>query len=123
MRTAFCLCATVLGTTAGELAVTHAMKQIGEIRSFTLSAVVLFFRSAAREKWFWTGVGFLALGFFSLLALLSWKDVSFAVPASAFSYVTGAVGAKVLLGEDLSVLRWAGILLVSLGVALVSLTG
>jgi drug/metabolite transporter (DMT)-like permease len=64
----------------------------------------------------------LACGFFSLLALLSWQDVSFVIPASALSYVAGALAAKLLLGERLTVMRWAGIVLVSLGVALVSLS-
>jgi drug/metabolite transporter (DMT)-like permease len=36
--------------------------------------------------------------------------------------VAGALGAKLLLGEHVTPLRWAGILLVTAGVALVSLT-
>ena len=58
---------------------------------------------------------------FSLLALLSWQDVSLVIPATALSYVTGALAAKLLLGEHLTPLRWTGIVMVSLGVALVSM--
>jgi len=86
-------------------------------------SLLSFLRRALREGWFWAGIGLLALSFFSLLALLSWKDVSFVIPATAASYVTGAVGARLLLGERLTPLRWAGILFVTLGVALVSLSG
>ena len=123
MRTALCLSIVVLGTTGGEVAVTHAMKKIGEVRSFAVRSLLSFLRRALREGWFWAGIGLLALSFFSLLALLSWKDVSFVIPATAASYVTGAVGARLLLGERLTPLRWAGILFVTLGVALVSLSG
>lgn len=121
MRTALCLSIVVLGTTGGEVAVTHAMKQIGEVRSFAIGSLLRFLGRALREKWFWVGIGLLAISFFSLLTLLSWADVSFVIPASALSYVAGALGAKLLLGERLTPLRWVGILLVAAGVALVSL--
>jgi drug/metabolite transporter (DMT)-like permease len=67
----------------------------------------------------WIGIAQLTLAFCSLLALLSWEAVSFVVPAMALSYVTGALGGKYFLGERLTPWRWAGIGLVSVGVALV----
>jgi len=54
-----------------------------------------------------------------LLALLSWAQVSFVVPATAANYVVGAVGARFLLKERVSQTRWAGLLLVTAGVVLV----
>jgi drug/metabolite transporter (DMT)-like permease len=122
MRTAICLAIVVVGNTGGEVAVTHAMKQAGEVRSFAPRSLLVFLTRALRENCFWLGIGLLALGFFSLLAVLSWEDVSFVIPATALSYVTGALAAKSFLGERLSSWRWAGILLVALGVALVSLS-
>jgi drug/metabolite transporter (DMT)-like permease len=64
----------------------------------------------------------MALSFFALLAVLSWADVSIVVPATALSYVAAAFGAKYLLHEDIAPLRWAGVLLVCVGVALVSVS-
>lgn len=121
MRTILCLSMIVIGTTGGEVAVSHAAKQAGGVRSFELGELLDFLGRALRESWFWFGVALLALGFFSLLALLSWREVSFVIPATALSYVTGAFAAKLLLGERLTPMRWAGIVLVSVGVALVSL--
>jgi drug/metabolite transporter (DMT)-like permease len=57
-----------------------------------------------------------------LLALLSWADVSVVVPATALTYVVAALGAKYLLNEKVAPLRWAGVLLVCIGVALISLS-
>jgi hypothetical protein len=122
MRTAVGLSLMVLGTSAGELAVSHAMKQLGELGRFSPRSILAFLRRALRVPWFWAGIALLALGFFSLLALLSWAEVSFVIPAAALSYVAGALGAKFLLGERLTPLRWAGIILVALGVALVTLS-
>jgi drug/metabolite transporter (DMT)-like permease len=45
--------------------------------------------------------------------------MSFVIPANALSYVTGAIGGKYFLGEQLTPSRWAGIGLISIGVALV----
>jgi len=55
-----------------------------------------------------------------LLVLLSWKPITFVIPVSALSYVVGTLGAKYILGEDVSTARWAGVVLVCAGVALVT---
>lgn len=119
MRTAFFLAIVVLAGTGGELAVTHAMKRLGEVHDFRPRAILGVVGRAFRQGWMWFGFALLALSFFALLALLSWADVSFVVPATALSYAVGALGAKFLLGERISSVRWAGVLLVCLGVALV----
>ncbi len=121
MRTVVGLAIVVLSATGGEIAVTHAMKQIGEVTSFTPRSVLRALGQAFRLGWMWSAIGLLAVSFFSLLVLLSWANVSFVIPATAVSYVVGALGARFLLGERVNVTRWAGILLVSLGVALVAL--
>jgi drug/metabolite transporter (DMT)-like permease len=121
MRTAIALAVLVLAGTGGDLAVAHAMKRLGEMHSFTPAAISRFLGRAFREGWMWIGLGLMTLAFCSLLALLSWEAVSFVIPANALSYVTGAVGGKYFLGEQLTPLRWAGIGLVSVGVALVCL--
>ena len=123
MRTVLCLLLIVLGTTGGEVLVAHAMKQVGEVKSFALKSLLGFLRRAVGQLWFWLGIALLALNFFAMLTLLSFQNVSFVIPASALSYVTGALAAKLLLGERLTPLRWAGILLVTAGVAIVALGG
>jgi drug/metabolite transporter (DMT)-like permease len=123
MRTALCLILVVIGNSGGEVSVAHAMKQLGEVKSFALMSLLGFLLRALRQPWFWLGIALLALNFFALLTLLSWANVSFVIPATALSYVVGALAAKLLLGERLTPLRWAGILLVSAGVAIVTLGG
>ena len=119
MRTAIALAVLIFAGTGGDLAVAHAMKRLGEIHSFAPMVILRFLGRAFREAWMWIGIAQMTLAFCALLALLSWEALSFVVPATALSYVTGALGGKYLLGERLTPLRWAGIGLVSVGVALV----
>ena len=119
MRSAMFVLIVVVTGTGGEIAVSHAMKQIGETRTFTPFALFCVLVRAFKARVMWVGVGLRAASFFSFLALLSWENVSLVVPATALSYVTGTLGAKFLLREQISRVRWAGAALVCLGVALV----
>jgi drug/metabolite transporter (DMT)-like permease len=109
----------VVAGTSGELCVSRAMKQIGEVHDFRPRALVRVFLRALRVKWLWIGIGLMTVGFFSLLAILSFENVSFVVPVTALSYVVGALGGRFFLGEHVNWRRWAGVLLVCAGVTLV----
>ena len=67
----------VLSGTGGEIATSHAMKQIGEVHGFSPAMLVDVFKRAIRIGWMWVGIALMATAFFTLLALLSWADVSF----------------------------------------------
>lgn len=108
----------VVGT-GGELCVSRAMKETGEVKDFRPLALIQVILRALRVKWMWLGVGMMAIAFFSLLAVFSFENVSFVVPVTALSYVVGALGGRFFLGERVSLQRWIGILLVCAGVMLV----
>jgi drug/metabolite transporter (DMT)-like permease len=111
----------VVAGTGGELCVSRAMKVVGEAPSLRPVEVAKVILRALRVPWMWLGVGMMALAFFSLLGALSIYNVSFVVPVTALSYVAGAFGGVVFLRERVGVQRWLGVLLISVGVALVFL--
>ncbi len=111
----------VVAGTGGELCVSRAMKVVGEAPSLRPIEVAKVVLRALRVPWMWLGVGMMALAFFSLLGALSIYNVSFVVPVTALSYVAGAFGGVVFLREHVSSERWLGVLLISIGVALVFL--
>ena len=117
-QTAFFIAIVVLAGTGGEMAASHAMKQVGEVRRFDPRNVLSALGRALKLPWMWAGVALMAAAFFSFLGVLSWADVSFVVPVTASNYMVGALGAKFLLGERVTRMRWAGVLLVCAGVAL-----
>jgi len=118
MRTAIILTFVVVTGTGGEICLTHAMKLLGEVHDFRPRAIVAFISRAMRVGWLWFGILLMTASFFSFLAMLSWFPVSFVIPATSLAYVAGAFGAKVFLGEQLNTTRWAGILLICMGVAM-----
>ena len=119
-RTLLFLGIVVFCGASGEIAITHATKLVGEVKSVRPAHLLGWLGRAFRVGWMWFGLLLLALSFYSLLALLSWNPVSFVIPASAASYAVGVFAAKYLLGEQVSGARWAGVLLICAGVALVA---
>src|SRR5262249_16613185 len=119
VRTTLSFVVLVLAGMAGDLSVTRAMKQGGQIDDLRPPSIVRGIVSAFRRGWMWVGLALQAVAFFAFLALLSSHDVSVVVPASALSYVVGALGAKLFLHEQVEGIRWVGVLLIACGVALV----
>ncbi len=118
MRTASILLFVVLTGTGGELCLTRAMKIVGEVHEFSPRAILKVISRAFRVSWIWLGIALMAASFFAFLTMLSWFDVSFVVPATSLAYVAGAFGAVFFLREHLNATRWAGILLICIGVGL-----
>src|SRR5208282_2574304 len=76
--------------------------------------------AAVFTPWIALGIALL-IGFFaSYLTALSWADLTFVLPATAFGYVIIALLARFWLHEAISLERWAGILLITLGVGFVA---
>ncbi len=119
MREALLLFLVVASGTGGEICVTRAMKHVGEVKDFRPLALVRVILSAMKVPWMWIGISMMALAFFSLLAVLSIENVSFVVPVTALNYAAGALGGKFFLGERVTPRRWAGVLIVCIGVTLV----
>jgi drug/metabolite transporter (DMT)-like permease len=109
----------ILLGTGGELCVSRAMKAIGEVHDFRPRAIAKVVLRALRIGWMWSGLTLMALAFFSLLAALGKYEVSFVVPVTALSYLAGACGSALFLGEKVSRRRWIGVSLVVIGVTLV----
>lgn len=70
----------------------------------------------------WIAVGIaLLIGFFaSYLTALSWADLTFVLPATGLGNVVVALLSRFWLHEAISLERWAGIVLITVGVGFVA---
>jgi transporter family protein len=121
MKTALMILLIVLATSAGEVFVAQALKQVGEISTLRPSALLRLGKQVSINRSFLLGSFFIAISFVAFLAVLSWADVSYTVPATSLSFVISTLGARLILKEKINLLRWTGTILVFLGIALISL--
>ena len=76
--------------------------------------------SAVFTPWIACGIALL-IGFFaSYLTALSWADLTFVLPATAFGNVIVTLLARFWLQETISWQRWAGVVLITVGVGFVA---
>ena len=111
----------VAATTVGEVLSAAGMRRHGEIRDFRPGAIGRAMALLARNRFVIGSVAAMAVSFFAYMGLLTVSELSFAVPATAVTYVLETILAKYVLNERVNWVRWAGASLVICGVALVSL--
>ena len=113
MRVAFLLIAAILLQGTGNLCLRQGMKDLASTAAehpIDLTALVSPLNM--------TGV-LLLVGFFAIFTtVLARADLSVVVPIVSFEIVVNVALAHLVIHEEVSVLRWAGTLLITLGVAL-----
>jgi drug/metabolite transporter (DMT)-like permease len=101
---------------AGDSMLSHGMKQTGNISLHHLSSLL----SAVLNPWVAFGILLLLAFFASYMNALSWADLTYVLPATSLGYVLLALVARFALHEQVSALRWMGIVLISGGVGFVA---
>lgn len=97
------------------------MKRHGEVEDFRPGKLGRMLAQLAQRRFLILAVAFMAVSFFAFMKLLTFADLSFAVPVTAASFVLETIAAKLLLKENVDLRRWAGAGLVACGVALLAL--
>jgi drug/metabolite transporter (DMT)-like permease len=105
----------VIANTAGNFLLSVGMHAI----QLKPSASPFEYLRIFTNPWIDAGVILLIVWFGSQLSLLSWADLSYVLPVTAASYVLTAVLGKIFLHEFISLARWSGICVISVGVMLV----
>lgn len=109
----------ILSTVAGDLLQSREMKLAGTDAG-NLPGARRVLQLIFERRYLLLGVLSMGISFFAFLALVQTEPISFAVPASAGSFVLETFLAKVLLKERLSSRRTVGALVVAGGILLVA---
>lgn len=110
----------VVCNTMSDILQCRAMREHGEVKDFHPGALRRLAARLIRDRQIIGSVACMALAFFVLLALLAVSNVSFAVPATAASYLLETLLAKLLLREPVDWKRWTGAAMVACGVVLLA---
>ena len=119
------LCVLLFGLlmeAVGVVLLSKGLKEIGEMASVSVPEILRMVGRGITNRNLLSGVA-LEAGFFGcLLFLLSRGDVSFVWPLTALSFVFSTIAAIVFLGERVTGLRWAGIVFILAGAAIITYT-
>jgi transporter family protein len=118
---AIVLIAAMLGG-AGHVLLAKGMRPVGDLTEAPSHRLGGMVTRALSNPWLILGVALQASFFFIYLLLLSRADVSLVLPLTAVDYIVVAILAQYLLGETVTVYRWAGMGLIVAGVGLLSRT-
>ena len=120
LKTLIVMLLAVSAGTVGDLLLAKGMKELGDLSAMNLRNILQVSYQALTSPKLIIGTIMLAIFFFLWLAVLSWEDLSVALPMQALNYVLVAFLSQYFLGEIVSPLRWTGIIFVCIGVLLIT---
>lgn len=120
LKTLVVMLIAITAGAVGDIFLTQGMKGAGDISAMSFRQIVDTVFKALTNWRLILGTALQAVYFGLWLAVLSWEDLSVALPLQAVSYLVVAFLAQWFLGEQVGGMRWAGICLICVGVALVT---
>lgn len=130
MKTVAVLFIAIIAQVIGNVFLTKGMREVAAAESVTegglMNAAGHFFQvaiEAAVNPAVLIGTLLLIVFFALYSAALSWADLSFVLPATAFGYALNLAAGYYFLNETVSPVRWTGAAVITLGVFFVSKSG
>ena len=109
----------VVATALSDLLQSYELKRAGE-QSVGARGIARLAALVLRRRFLILSIVCYAFSFFAFMALVQSQPLSFAVPASAGSFILETIAAKLVLRERVGPLRAAGTLLVLGGIVLLA---
>jgi drug/metabolite transporter (DMT)-like permease len=123
LKTYIMILIMVTVTPLGDIFLRKGMAAIGAMASWAPADVFHFFFQAFTSPLIWLGIALQLAFFIAYLLVLSWADYSYVQPVStAIAYPLIALLARFALNESVTPIRWAGVIVICLGVFLVGRT-
>jgi drug/metabolite transporter (DMT)-like permease len=105
---------------AGVVSLKIGITRIGDMKSVSVAELVKVVKAGATNVNVLFGVFCEAVFFASLLVLMAKSDISFLWPLTSLSFVFATFAAMWFLHERVSSVRWAGVVFIMIGAALIS---
>lgn len=109
----------VVSNTIGTVLLGHGMTRMPE---FAPDGIFGYIFSFLTNPWIVFGIALLMVWMIAQLSMFTWADLSYVIPVTASYYILTALLSRLFLAERISQTRWAGIVIISIGVMLVSET-
>lgn len=118
-KTGLLLAIAVLGNSLGNLALAIGMSHLPP---FSIHEIGTLIKDTVLDPYVLLGTALTAIYTLTQLSLFSWADLSFVIPCTASTYVISTLLGRFVLAEHVDLERWIGVVIISVGVALVANT-
>jgi drug/metabolite transporter (DMT)-like permease len=118
VRVTLVMLVAIAAAGVGNVCLSKGMQAVGALEAYDPGSLWRFFVSAVMNPWVVGGILLELANYLLWLAVLSWSDVSWALPLNALEYILVGLAAAVFLGETVGPVRWLGIAFIAAGVAL-----
>ena len=113
------LAAPIIGT-LGQMFLKIGMREVGEVTFFELRYnTFTILLTMLSNPWIIIAIPLYVGGFILWLIILSKFNLSFAYPFLALSFIMVPLAATMIIGENISMMRWAGIIVIFFGVVII----
>lgn len=113
---------SVIFAIAGQLTLKAAMEEVGRIGAREVSNAGDTVMRAVKEPRLWIGLVLFGISALFWLVVLSRVPLSVAYPFVGVSYILIVAFSRFFLHEHVPTLRWIGVLIVAVGIAIVGLS-
>jgi drug/metabolite transporter (DMT)-like permease len=119
LKHALLIAAVVMSNSIGNLFLAFGMRRMP---AFHFGSVFRYLLLVVSNPWIIFGTALLILFMIGQLSLFTWADLSYVLPVTASGYIVTAILSRVFLHENVSNMRWAGVVIIAFGVMLVAET-
>ncbi|RPH74108.1 hypothetical protein EHM76_04115 [bacterium] len=123
LKTFIVMLLAVTAGTIGDILLAKGMKELGDISAMNFRGILNVAFQALTTPKLIIGTIMLSIFFILWLAVLSWEDLSVALPMQALNYVLVAFLSQYFLHEVVTPMRWIGTIMVCIGVMLITKSG
>jgi len=113
---------SVVFAVAGQFTLKSAMNEVGRIGATELAAAGDTIIRTVKEPRLWLGLTLFGISALFWLVVLSRVDLSVAYPFVGLSYIIVVLFSRLFLNEQVTALRWLGVVVVAVGIAIVGLS-
>ncbi len=114
------LLVALLFESVGVVFLSKGLKVLGGVDQVSAASILRLIGRGAANPQILLGVFFEAVFFGFLLYLLAQEDVSVIWPMTSLGFVITAIAARIFLHEQISPMRWTGVMLIVIGAAFVT---
>ena len=113
---------SVVFAVAGQFTLKSAMNEVGRIGATEIAAAGDTIVRTLKEPRLWLGLTLFGVSALFWLVVLSRVDLSVAYPFVGLSYIIVVLFSRLFLNEHVTALRWLGVVVVAVGIAIVGLS-